>query len=303
MLEKKVRVCVLIDNLDKPWIRGDNLELLSNFLFGLLSVSRVISEEFQKRGGATWRPVHLSLLVFLRSDIFSYIKTEARERDKLVFKHLDWNDPRLLQRVIEERFLSSLEETISPEEIWQQFFVAAVKEMPTKDYLVSSIIPRPRDIIYLCKTALAHAVNHQHTRVEESDILQAEQEYSYYAFNSLEAETSTQLDHCEELLYEFAGVDEIVTRNQIEGFIKKVNIPEDKIDYAIKLLCDSTFLGLEVESDKFEFIYDEDRKKVLQTLARKTAETRGEERFRINIPFHSYLKIKTRPNMIQSYGI
>lgn len=291
LLEKKNKVFVLVDNLDKAWKQRDDLDLLSGFLFGLLSAGQAISNEFQK--DLLRRPgINLSLLVFLRSDIFSHIMRVAREGDKIAAARMDWNDPLLLQRVIEERFISSLEETIEPEEIWQDFFDPTVKGKPTKEYIVSRIIPRPRDIIYLCTHALSHAINHKHSRIEEGDLLRAEKEYSEYAFNSLRTETEAQLSKIEELLYEFVGTNEIIAREQIERCLKKVEISEDKIDYVIELLSESTFLGLETYPNTFMFLYEGGGKnKVLKKLAQKTAEQLGEERFRINVPFHAYLEI------------
>jgi hypothetical protein len=294
VLEKKVKTCILIDNLDKSWIRGSDISSLSDFLFGLLSVSRSISDEFQRQG-ITWRPAKLSLLIFLRSDIFAYIMREARERDKLTYRRLEWNDASLLQRLIEERFLASCERMMPVDKVWQTFFAETVKGRPTKDYLTSRIIPKPRDMIYLCRAALAHAINHGHARIEESDILQAEKEYSQYAFNSLEAETSAQLEHLEDLLYEFAGANEIVTRDQINGFIAKSHILPEQEQYAIAVLCEATFLGLETDIGRFEFIYDENREEVVRVLAQKLAHARNLERYRINAPFHPYLEIKEQP--------
>ena len=48
VLEGKEKVFVLIDNLDKSWIRGSDIGLLSDFLFALLSVSRIVTEEYNK---------------------------------------------------------------------------------------------------------------------------------------------------------------------------------------------------------------------------------------------------------------
>jgi len=289
-LQKRERVCVLIDNLDKAWTRDSNLALLSDFLFGLLSVSRAISEEYQ-RSGVSWRQVRLSLLIFLRSDIFEHIMRVARERDKLVFRRLDWNDHSLLQNVIEERFMSKLDSSVLPDEIWTRFFVERVNQVHARDYITNHIIPRPRDMIYFCKAALARAVNLKHTIVEEIDILKAEEQYSHYAFNALEAETGAQLEHLEKLAYQFVGVDEIVTRDQIVQFAEKAGIALERTQYVIDLLCEATFLGLETGKDRFEFMYDENREEVIRALARKIAEATGQERFLINLPFHSFLEI------------
>jgi hypothetical protein len=165
--------------------------------------------------------------------------------------------------------------------------------MPPEEYIMSRIIPRPRDIVFLCKNALACAINHGHTRIEENDILMAERSYSEYAFDTLRAETETRFGEIEALLYEFVGANEIISRGQIGEFVRAANIPDEKTDYAIDLLFESTFLGLEVAPDAFEFLYEPSRKQVLQKLAQRTAEQKGQERFRINIPFHSFLAIDT----------
>ncbi len=292
VLISKEKACVLIDNLDKSWIRGSEINLLSDFLFGLLSVSRSISDQFHKQG-ITWKPVKVSLIIFLRSDIFSYIMKGARERDKLSYKRLEWIDPALLQQVIESRFRTSSDERLTSEKVWQIYFIDKVKGIPTKDYLTSRIIPRPRDMIYLCRSALNLAINRNHSKIESTDILDAEEEYSLYAFNSLEAETSAQLPYIEELLYEFAGVYKIVTRQQIETFIRKTSIDPNSSQDVIDLLTESSFLGFEIDrNNNFDFIYNEDKEEVIKALARKVSDESGGERYLINYPFHSFLEIK-----------
>ncbi|MBC8492731.1 MAG: hypothetical protein H8D43_03015 [Chloroflexi bacterium] len=292
VLRKKEKVFVLVDNLDKAWRRRDDLDILSGFLFGLLSASQTISSEFQKdRLRKPW--VNLTLVVFLRSDIFSHIRMVARERDKIAFTQMDWNDPLLLQRIIEGRFTSSLGDEIAPEDIWRRFFATEVQGVAPEEYILSRTIPRPRDIIFFCTRALSHAISHRHTIIEESDILLAEKSYSEYAFDTLRAETETQVPEIEALLYEFAGADEIITRQQIEGFMEEVNILEDRADYVIDLLYEATFLGLEVAPDTFEFLYEPSKKQVFRKLAQQIAEQRGKERVKVNAPFHSFLEINT----------
>lgn len=295
ILQSRQKVCLLVDNLDKAWSRRNDLDVLADFLFGLLNVSQSIFNEFQKRG-ATWQKVNLSVVVFLRSDIFSYIRTEAREVDKLSFTTMDWNDSRLLQRVIEERFVSSLKDTILPNEVWTNFFIDSVKGEVTKDYIVKRIIPRPRDIIYFCKSALFSAVNHNHTKIEESDILRAEIDYSQHAFYSLLPEIQGRISNFENLLYEFVGSNDILTYDEVVKIIGRANISDDQVDETIEILCDLTFLGLETAPNQFKFLTDESKKKVLQSLARKMAEQSGQRRFAINIAFHSFLEIFPTPS-------
>ena len=63
------------------------------------------------------------------------------------------------------------------------------------------------------------------------------------------------------------------------------------VSEAIELLCENTFLGLEIEPDKFEFLYDAGKARVLQKMAQRVSEKKGVQRFKINTPFHAYLEI------------
>jgi len=290
-LARRRKVFVLVDNLDKAWMPQPDLDDLCHFLFGLLGASNTISREFGKTG-TQWLAVPLSVIIFLRSDIFAYVMARAREKDKVPVKVMNWTDPRLLERVIEERFAASLKEPIAPGDIWRRFFVPSVRGIPTREYLLTHIIPRPRDIIYFCKAALSAAVNHRHARIEETDIDHAEKEYSQNVLDSLIAETGVHLDRFDELLYEFAGEPHILTRRDLQRLFRKADIPSSKHDYALSLLCDLTFLGLETGPDRFQFIYDERTKGVQESLARKEAERRGEQRFKVNVAFRSYLEIQ-----------
>ena len=291
VMGNKHKICVLIDNLDKAWALTSDLPPLSEFIFGLLSVSRDITEEFQRVGSA-WRSANVSVLVFLRSDIFSYLTSQAREADKLIFSRIDWEDERLLQRIIEDRFLASLQIELPPDEIWIRYFTSTVNSLSVKDYLISKIVPRPRDIIYICKAALSHAVNRGHIRIEEDDILLAEKDYSYYAYLTLVSEIKPYYPQIENFLIEFAGSSDIITKTEIEIAITKASLPSEMEESIINLLIESLFLGLEVEKGVFKFLYDYNKRDVFKALARATMESSSSDRYYINTPFHSYLEIK-----------
>jgi hypothetical protein len=72
ILAGKERVAVLVDNLDKRWVRGQDLDYLSELILALFGVVNRIPREFAKIGPGR-NAVNLSLAVFLRSDIFHYL--------------------------------------------------------------------------------------------------------------------------------------------------------------------------------------------------------------------------------------
>jgi hypothetical protein len=148
-------------------------------------------------------------------------------------------------------------------------------------------------LIYLSKAAIAQAVNRRHTKVEEQDIFEAQKKYSQYALDSIVVENSIQVEALESLLYEFLGSEEIINSNDILAAMRVCKISEDKLYEVVELLCDLSFIGMEVANGRFEFLYNEENKAKFQVMARKTAQRRPEglERFRINEAFHAYLEI------------
>lgn len=291
VLENKEKVVVLVDNLDKAWRSRSDLDILADFLYGLLGAGQKITSEFQKRGSVTWKSVNLVLIIFLRSDIYSYIVTHAREGDKISAKQIRWDDPLLLQRIIEERFLAALEWRLDATQVWETYFLPEIKGTVTKDYITSRIIPRPRDMIFFCSAALDNAINHRHSRIELSDINQAERNYSEHVFETLLSETKPIIDNIEDLLYEFAGAPEIIDERRIKGFMTTARIPPEKHNSVIELLSERAFLGLETERNNFVFLYDEKKMPIIQKQAERIVQETGVKRYKINIPFHSFLDI------------
>ena len=291
LLQDRSKVFVLIDNLDKNWKQGSDIETLSHLLLGLLSVSQRMCEDFRKSD--RWRKaVDFSIAVFLRSDIFSYIIRYARERDKIAYSRIVWDDPLVLLRIVEERFMYSAG-LASPHEVWERFFCSRVGGIDVKDYIIENIIPRPRDIIYVVKAALANAVNHKHTRIEEIDLAGAQRKYSQYAIDSLLVENGISVEEFEKLIYEFVGISDVVNENTVRAAMGRCSIPIEKADEVLSMLCERTFFGKEVKPDEFRYDYSAEDMGKIEVMARKTAESREDRlrRFKINRAYHSYLEI------------
>ena len=66
--------------------------------------------------------------------------------------------------------------------------------------------------------------------------------------------------------------------------------PSDVVDF----LCELGFLGLEVELNRFEYLYDEENTAKVSAMASRGAEHNpdGLRRYRINRAYHGYLEIK-----------
>jgi hypothetical protein len=292
VLAGKSRVAVLIDNLDKPWKKTADIVFLSDLLLGLLSTGINIPAEFA-RSDSRRQAVAVSVAIFIRSDIFSKIVDRAAEPDKLAYVRLKWEDSELLLRIIEARYEASHEPGTDPQTMWTTYFCPSVVGIPVKQYLAKTILPRPRDIVYLVKEAVSTAVNRNHSRVEEDDLLEAEKQYSHYAFDSILVENGISLPQLELLLYEFAGKRAHVTEDDIAKCVENAGLPHELQEPLIDHLIRLTFLGIEVDENKFVFSEDPKEQKRNQILGAKLArQLKNKRRFHIHRAFHSFLGIR-----------
>jgi len=285
------RVAILVDNLDKAWDRQSDLDQLAHFLLGLLGAARRVPADL-RRSDSRRETVNVTLAIFLRSDIFHKLTEVAREPDKIGYSKLSWNDPELLLRIIEERFVASHAGNVQPHEMWTRYFCPTVKGNGTKDYLLSRILPRPRDLVFFVKAAIGNAVNRGHTRVEEHDVLDAENQYSQYALDSIQVENGIGTRPLEAILYEFVGSSACQSEGQVNRVLFKAGVEASAIQRTIDQLCALTFLGVEVNEGDFRFADDPPEHRKNWVLARKLADKRdGFVRFRVNPAFWAFLEI------------
>ena len=97
-LSNKRRVVILIDNLDQAWEQQNDIDALSEILWGLLEVVQKLPMELGRQDNRR-QSIQLNLAIFLRSDIFYKIRKVSREPDKMPYSLLSWDDYRAaLQR-------------------------------------------------------------------------------------------------------------------------------------------------------------------------------------------------------------
>lgn len=291
VLRGKERVAVLIDNLDKAWERSTDLDTLSHLLLGLFAAQGRLSTEFEKED--YWRDrIRLTLATFLRADIWNYVRTLAREPDKVPVSRVEWTDASLLIRVLEERFLAVRPDGTDATELWDRVFCPTVNGMETREYMLARCLPRPRDLVYFANAAIASAVNARHDQVEEDDVLAGERAYSQFAFEALLVENGITITQLEDVLLELAGEPAVIDSARLGELTSRVNLGDTDPDYIRDRLIALSVLGVEVREDEFEFREVEPEDKRGAVLARKAAEQRGgEPRFSINPAYRAYLEI------------
>jgi hypothetical protein len=292
VLSRKRQVILLVDNLDKPWTKSSDLDQLSEFLVGLLSAASRVGEELRYKG-KTKGSTKFNSAIFLRSDIFNRITSIVREPDKMSYTRLSWDDPELLLRVIEERYTASHGSNSDPATMWHRYFCSQIKGIPTREYLTSRILPRPRDIVFFVKAAVSFAVNRKHDRVEEKDILDGERQYSQYALDSILVENGITIPQLEAVLLEFLGSNAVVTESDVRKLVSNSGIDPEKVDPVIAHLVKLTFLGLEIELGRFVYSDETRELKKNYILAERYASAHGGERhYEIKTAFRAYLEVR-----------
>ena len=291
VLADREKVSILIDNLDAPWGIGANVEVLAELLWGLLHVSDDIVSEFQVDDH--WRaPANLFVTVFLRSDIFAVIQPTAREQDKLPIERITWQDPATLKRVIDSRLAHGVLSTNHAADIWEHLFPSQVVGLPAWEFIVSTVLPRPRDVVYLVRQAIDGAVNRGHLKITSQDLVDAREKYSEYAFKSVLAEDDPRKGKLEAIIYEFAGSPKIIFRPEVERRFCSAGVCPDDHDFYIDLLCDVNFLAVQ-SKDGHVYSNDEADREIKRQIAIRVAkQNESHESFEVSSAFWHVLQIE-----------
>ena len=282
---------ILIDNLDGPWEPGANVEQLSELIGGLLNVVQDIPRDLARFTHGL-SPVDSKVTVLLRSDIFAFVQPLVAEQDKLPIERVVWNDEDLLRRVLLQRLLQNAPNQMSDSDVWEQLFPKSVVGISPEDFIFQTILPRPRDVIYIVKAAIGDAINRQHESVYPEDLLSAREQYSEFAFKSVLAEDDPQRRKLEAVLYEFAGAERVVTLLDVTRRMSDAGVEGEDVEWYIDLLCDIGFLGIST-SNGFRYSREESDRTRLREIARRIASRSGKiEEFEINPAFYQVLQIE-----------
>lgn len=291
-LSVRDRVFVLVDNLDKAWDRYADIDQLTRLILGLLGGMDNFRRDLETATRGSRTPLAFSL--FLRSDIYAAVRKVAREPDKLPVRHLRWEDELPLLEIVERRFVAS-RANAHGSQLWD-YFCERVRGIPVKEYLSGVTLPRPRDLLFLCRAAIDHAVSSRHTRVQEEDVLAGERLYSQFAFEAVAVETELRFERVDEILLEFAGLNAELSEQEVWDVLRAAHVETNKQPEIIDELRNVSFLGVQIGDDTFSYADEEREKRRVNVLAKRYAETRGTTRtYRVHPAFWSYLELSANP--------
>ena len=289
-LASRQRVAILVDNLDKAWERGADLELLSRLILGLLTIVGRVVDEFHRESPRK-ESVNVTLTVFLRSDIFAFVRDSAREPDKIAVTEIEWRDKDLLARVIEDRFVAARDGKSTAEELWTSYFTPTTKGASTREYMLSRVQSRPRDLVFFANAAVDRASNARHAFVTEEDIVEAERDYSQFAYEAILVEGVASSLNLEDVLIEFAGEDSIIDSPRLRSLMEEAHNSEN-LSHVVSVLRKLGFLGIEVGEGLFDYGGTEGEMKRADVRSRKFEKSSGRPaRYEVHPAYRSHLEI------------
>lgn len=292
-LTNKARVAILIDNLDKAWERGADLATMSSVIFGLLTAVGRVSDEIDREVANDGKPVRFSLTAFLRSDIYAYVRTRAREPDKISAAEIEWRDVDLLSRVLEDRFVVSRGGRATADALWSEFFAKEIKGTPSRDYVLSRVQPRPRDLIFFANSAVVQATNARHHIIDADDIDKAELAYSQFAYEALLVEgVAVGLD-MESLLMAFVGENARLSDGEVRDVMAEGSVPSEAHPDYMHILRQHGFLGIQTSLGIFDYGGTPGEMQKAEILASKLGKTAGLTRtYEIHPAYRRHLLIE-----------
>ena len=234
------QVVILVDNLDKAWSLGDDVDVQRRLIYGLLEFQNTIGHDLLSAKS------DIRLFIFLREDIFTKVMEKADEPDKVRLSviRIAWPDGERLLDILEKRFLYCSPE-LTVESIWSELFCREVAEKPTRDYLLDHVMPRPRDLIHVVHSAIETCASRSHHKIESDDLRYAIREYFQFLLDNLFTEYGIYMPPLRELIQAFSGTKTRQNRYQIRRTLREYIRRSGGFLNVIEFLFRVSFIGIE----------------------------------------------------------
>ena len=245
------KIIILIDNLDKAWDFGNNIDLQCKIIFGLIGFHNTLLK------GLKWKKGDSRFHIFLREDIYKMVSEKAREPDKLLLNttRLEWNDKDLLLQVIEDRFMQ-FDDSLNRKDVWKKLFCESINGIDTRSYLFENINRRPRDLIFFIKSAINNGINHRHSRIEVDDIKSAQRLYFEFLISNTVTEYRLFLPQIRDVLYTFYGVNSKFGMKTLTTKLNPFSVNGWTVDSIVEFLINISFLGIFFDNE-MKFAYSD----------------------------------------------
>lgn len=241
-------IVLLFDDLDKGWppqqLENQDIMMIRHLVETLRKIERELRRE----------KVHFKAMLFLRSDVYENLVEVTSDRNKQVVIKVDWTDRQQLSNLIQRRatYKFPLEDH---EKVWRAVNPVLKDGHFAMDYLIPSALYRPRFMIELCEMMLAIGINRGASYLEDEDVEKALNQFSKYLVSEWGLELRDVSGLPKDVFYHFIGKPEILTYNEIESIVPKMDV-QIETDKLIDLFLWYGFLGIVNSDEDRTFIFD-----------------------------------------------
>ena len=214
---------IIADDLDKHW-HPDSQQSIG-LLLGLIEETSRLQRFFRER---------LSIVMFLKEDIYDVLVRLDDNLSKRNIARMEWTNINL-KHLVAERLANTAGQTNEDDDLtWSIVFPHSVKGISASEYILTKALPRPRDVLDFCQKSIDQAQRNGHNTVTEEDILDGELSFSESVFWSVSTEFRGLYPNLEDILIEFAEVEERMTWATFEQISRKaISANKTSIEYWI----------------------------------------------------------------------
>ena len=183
-------------------------------------------------------------MVFIRNDIYDHLLAQTPDKGKDTAVVLEWSDVETFQEIVHRRITSSTGHAEPFEQLWPALFDTHVRGEESFSYILNRTLMRPRDLLRFLRECVSVAVNRNHDKVLERDILQAEKTYSEDQLQEVSFELRDVSPEFPDVLYAFIGSPISLSKIDIETRLGAAGILEKDRVNVFELLLWFGFLGI-----------------------------------------------------------
>jgi hypothetical protein len=193
----------LVDQLEQVWSSSPDSHAT---IVGLLLAAKHVNSEY---GGMA------RCALFLRSDIYDALNFADADKFHSDEVRITWTAT-ALGDVARARAAASLGRPVTDGELWGEIFPATVCQEPTAGYLLSRMLPRPRDAIQFLTQCRDTAGVRGHQTILQDDVVEATLGFSQWKVLDLGKEYLDSYPFLNGLLSLFENTGYVVMRQALE---------------------------------------------------------------------------------------
>ena len=243
------KVLVIADNLDVNWKHENNLFIQSEAIKAMIDLSLKLNNEFKDRKGNN---VQINTILFIRKDIYEYIKRNVEQPDKLleISYEINWkNYPNKLNEMLEARirYILGLNDSDDLKKIWSTYFDEVIFRDVFKT-ICANTISRPRDILFFVSKLFESAIDNGHKKVIKIDLEYAIDKYSNYLIQTSIAELKAEIPKIDMILSEiFITGSKLITYKKLRNIFRKHRYYDDLLYNFIYYLVQKEYVTITID--------------------------------------------------------